>query len=400
MHKVFARILALCLSMAAAEGHAQYYNIHTWESFESGMPTNLALGHQADSTSAMLFPYATPGTAPEIRAGVAALECGSFGLGIFPSAEKKHLSVFSPASLDRTRLGEKGRALYQADLYLPAEGQPVPFFALLAAVPTPDNKLSYQIYRFGIMEGGKKLFFSYIVDEKTPPTIFEMQSLKEFPLKRPGWHRFQIIFAGQEKIVCAVDQVPTKFSPIVEGSLKKLNPGLMVTYSKDPTPCLADNLSIQWSPEDVPLPVSPWVTRPVEKGTHLIGNGSPLQWFDDPKQGWKVASAQKRPMLVMFYSPNVIPYQYLQSICPSDDATRDFLAQYVLIRVDANQLAGGTLAQKMKVQRLPTLMLLGPKGAEINRVSIMRGETKWEDVLKAMTVPANAGPGATVPGSG
>ena len=390
MVTLFGRILALALCLVATSAGAQYYNIHTWESFESGMPTNLSLGHQADSTSAMLFPYSTPGTAPQILEGVAALECGNFGLGIFPTAEKKHLSVFSPASLERSRLGATGRALYQADLYLPAANQPVPFFALLAAMPTKDNKLSYEIYRFGIMEGGKKLFFSFIRDNLSQPVIFVMEPLKGKPLKRPGWHRFQIIFAGQTDIICAVDQVPTAFSPIHEGTLTRLNPGLMVTYSKTPAPCLADNLSIQWSPDDVPLPVSPWVTKPIPEGTNLIGDGSPLQWFNNPKQGWTVASAQKRPMLVLFYAPNVLPYQYLQSICPNDNGARDFLNKHVLIRVDANQLAGGTLAQKMKVQFLPTLLLLGPRGEELGRVTVKRGETKWETLVTELNATTDA----------
>lgn len=394
------RVIALGLGLAATHASAQYYNIHTWESFESGMPNNMALGHQADKSSVMVFPYATPGTAPVIREGVAALECGNFGVGIFPSPEKKHLSIFSPASLERSKLGDKGRALYQADFFLPAADQPVPNFALLAAVPTPDNKLSYQIYRFGILEGGKRVFFSFIQGEKTAAVRFESQKLEELGLKRPGWHRFQIIFAGQEDIYCAVDQIPTSFSPIKDGTLTKLNPGLMVTYSKTPAPCLADNLSIQWSAEDVPLPVSPWVTKPIAQGTNLIGDGSPLQWFNNPTQGWTVAKAQKRRILLLFYAPNVVPYQYLQSICPNDEAARDFLAQHVLIRVDANQLAGGTLAQKLKIQRLPTILLLGPTGSELSRSAIKRGETKWEDVVKDLTVPIDAAPVTKAPGSG
>jgi hypothetical protein len=374
--------------------NAQYFNIHTWESFESGsLPATMSLGYNADPQSVAVFPFGIPGTPKEMVTPTAEIECGRYGLTFVPTMEKKMLSLFSPVSLDRSRLGETGHALYQADFYLPPEGEDLPNIALLAAVANPDNSLSYQIYRFGILRGGKRVYFSYLQDPKVPPTVFESQDIKELNLSRPGWHRFQIIFKGQSEIYCAVDRTPTKFSPITETSLQVLNPGIMVAINDNPRPVVADNLSIQWSAAEVPLPDSPWVPRAIKKETNLLADGSPLPWFSNPSQAWTVSSAQKRPLLVMFYSPKMSPYQHLLSICPNDQQTNDLLQRHVLARVDANQLWGASLAQKLGVVRIPTLVVMGPDGREISRAEVIRGQTKWDE-LTGKLWPGQAGFGA------
>jgi hypothetical protein len=37
------------------------------------------------------------------------------------------------------------------------------------------------------------------------PLVYHQQKLSDFNLKRPGWHRLQMIFVGQEDIFCAID---------------------------------------------------------------------------------------------------------------------------------------------------------------------------------------------------
>ena len=68
-------------------------------------------------------------------------------------------------------------------------------------------------------------------------------------------------------------------SPVEEPSLRKLQVGLMLVESKNHYSCYADNLSIQWSPENVPLPDSPWIMDPDRNQSSLLANGSALEWF-------------------------------------------------------------------------------------------------------------------------
>ena len=53
----------------------------------------------------------------------ARLECGRFGLKIETTEEARFQSVVDSLVLDRNLLGQKGRALYQADIYFPKESQ-------------------------------------------------------------------------------------------------------------------------------------------------------------------------------------------------------------------------------------------------------------------------------------
>jgi hypothetical protein len=383
--------LVLLFTVIHQTTFGQYFNIHTWESFENGsVPSTLSYWHHADQQSVTVFPYGIPGTPKEMLTDISSFECGKFGLGFFPTEEKRQLSLVSGLAMDRARLGAVGHALFQADFFLPAEGQHVPNQALLAIREGPqstdgtESTFRFDMYRFGILEGGKNVFFSFQVNEQEQPVLYEQQLISDFKLQRPGWHRFQIIFKGPQEIYCCIDRVQTKFSPIRETTHMRLKPGLMVSYLQKPAPCVADNLSIQWSPEEVPLPDSPWIPRRVTKETNLLSDGSPLPWFTNPSQAWTVSSAQKRPLLVMFYSPKMNPYKYLLSICPNDAKTSTMLERHVLARVDANQLWGAALAQKLGVVRIPTLIVMGPDGREVARAEVVRGQTKWDDVMRGL----------------
>jgi hypothetical protein len=59
-----------------------------------------------------------------------------------------------------------------------------------------------------------------------------------------------------------------------------------------------DNLSIQWSFENVPLPDSPWLLPMANANApneSLMESGSSVFWLTDAQKAWKLASIQKRP---------------------------------------------------------------------------------------------------------
>lgn len=367
----------------ASEGGQGRYEILTLEDFNAGViPETLPMGHSANQDNVLSFAYASAQGMPGLITPLSSVECGSSGVAFQPSTENPHLSLFSKTTLERARLGENGRALYQADYYIPEEGQPLPNIAMLAAVmKTNEDKPSYAFYRFGLERDGKNLFFSFT--NNTPqPVDFRTQPAAEFGLVRPGWNRFQIIFVGQNEIVCAVNGKPTSFSPILEGTLTRLNPGLMVTIGKDPTSsALADNLSIQFSAEDAPLPDSPWTMAATATQSETLLEPNPdLLWYTDPSAAWKAGQAQRKPILVLFYVPSAAPYANLKKMVPYNDEAKALLQKFILLRVDVNQLAGGKLAQRRKVFRVPTLLVFGVDGQEKTRIQTTAPLTTWESI--------------------
>lgn len=377
-------LLTVTLLFISASIPAQYaqYEVYMWENFDMPeLPATLSLGYDANPQSVSTFSLSTPSLPAPMKSETARLETGFGAIGFFPSRKDELLSVFANTTLDRARLGNDGSALYQADFYLPPPGQPVPNFALLAAKQDEQGLLSWQIYRFGVFENGRHLFFSLVMDKVNSAQIWEMQSMDSFGLERPGWHRFQIIFSGQQEIYCAVDGRVTDFSPIVDTRIRMLNPGIMVSTTKDPVSVVADNLSIQWSPVAAQLPYSPWIGDVLTaRQPNLLDVNSPLPWMKNPDYAWKQASRKGQPILVMFYTPRAQPYRDLLSVVPDNEETRGLLSKYVLLRVDANQLYGGRLAQKYGIVFLPTFVVVGADGQELGRTSYRKGMDTWDEV--------------------
>lgn len=376
---VFFIVLILFPALAAAQ-----YRVHSWESFEDGIPQYLNLGHYADDTTIFSFPYSSPNAHPEMRTPLATQVLGRAGVLFRPIKDQKpHLSLFSPVALDRRALGESGRALYQADVFLPAEGTPIPNISLLAQVLDQDGRAGYSFYRFGILGTGRHLFFSF-TNDTAQPEIYHQQPIEHFNLKRPGWHRIQIIFLGQDQIFCAINTQMTEFSPIIEPTHRRLNAGLMVTDNTETPGTIAvlDNLSIQWTPMEVPLPDSPWRELDPRVAETPLDEG--LLWETNPSAAWQIANTQRRPLLVMFYAPRINPFQHLLQIYPNDEESRELLSKYILLKVDANQLAGGALAERFNIFRLPTFLLMSPDGQEADRLEVISGRTTWEDIASKL----------------
>lgn len=383
-----ATTFAAVLSGALAFGQTQQYQVFSWDNFEE--PTvspRVRLGHKANPENVRTFPLQDP-KAPAGLFGLGVFEiCGLRCLSLTPSKQKSLLSIVASASLDRAKLGAEGRALYQYDLFLPAEGRLFPGTALLAISSADYEKDSNStiMYRFGVNEGGTRTYFSYMNGPDTPK-IYKQQGLKELNLKRPGWHRFQFIFHGQDEITLAIDGKPTSFSPLKEASIKRMTPGVMAVApakSTDAGAAYLDNLSIQWSPTEAPIPESPWPdSEAILAGASnsLLEPNASLAWFTVPDEAWRKASQEHKPLLVLFYMPRVRPYMQLIETVPSTPEVRDLLAKYVLLRIDANQLQGGTLAQRFRVPQVPTFLTLGPDGKETSRLTVIAGATTWPQI--------------------
>jgi hypothetical protein len=436
LRNLFAFVVILCAAAHGSLALAQY-KVFAWENLDNGVfPDSLKLKYEADKSNVSVFDYQSPGAPGGILNGVARTECGRYGLRFQTSAETRFLGVLNGLTLDRKLLGTKGKALYQADFYLPEDTATVPTVAVVAAVPVPEEtKDIWQIYRFGFYQGGR-VFFSYA--NKTPkPIIYLQETADALSLQRPGWHRFQIIFEGQDKIICAVDGKAAGFSPITEGSLSQLQAGIMVTSTPENPAgiCYADNLSIQWTAEDVPLPDSPWYTPlPVEPagaggqtgaapslsvrvsvrspsspsptpGQSLLSPEktpastvgparpgglavSPPTWLTLPDEAWQRSLAEQRPILCLFYVPRLETYRQIDQKFRTDLAAQNLLKRYIPLLIDANQLTGGMLAQKFNVFRVPCFIVIGPDKKE--RARIVVGKTlDWAAITSELQKAAS-----------
>lgn len=397
----------ICVTALGIANFAQgQYNLHSWFNFEEGVipPGRLFRGHESDDSTLRVVRWNEPMIPREAFTPETFREIGNMGLGFRPDFNaQRHLSLISTTSMDRRRLQPGWKAVYQADFFIPEEGTPTATAALLAILPREEGKFSYDFYRFGLLDGGRNVFFSF-QNSKPEPSIYFQQPIADFNLKRPGWHRFQIIFEGTDKISCAIDTVETAFSPIMESTLTVLHPGLMATANKaaNPFPVFADNLSIQWTNEpNAPLPDSPWrdvapssrpapvaavANAPTMSPEAIYDEKGGLPWHTDPQKAWEASQTSKKPILTLFYAPRIGPFEYLKSITPN--TAPELLRRFELLLVDANQLAGGKLASDYKVYRLPTIVVIGTNGQETGRAVVINRQTQWAELETALTAVA------------
>jgi len=378
---MLTRVLIIAVLLFICSDTFAQFRVHSWLDFEEPyLPASLSAGHEADSQTVKVFPFSQ---APTLIPNEPVLqqELGNNGL-LFQTVDKRrHLTVFDTLSLDRTKLGNSGQALYQADFFLPAEGEPIPNVSLLAAVKKPDQTASYAFYRFGILAGGERVFFSCTDGINPEPTVYEQQKISELNLQRPGWHRFQIVFRGQNKIECVIDGKTTGFSPITEGTHTTLSAGLMITSNESGSQALVDNLSIQWTNQSAPLPISPWdrdATNRVQ-----ISTGSPFDsenWMNDPSKAWSLAQSWQKPILVFFYSPQSEPYKDLLKLHPPGVNSQSLFSDYVTVRVNTNQLNGGRLAQKFGIYRIPSFIIMNTDGSEKGRLVYNPKTSSWNEI--------------------
>jgi hypothetical protein len=384
-------LLALCCLLLPVHVPAQY-QVYSWESFENGIiPKNLKQYHLMTPTALVPIDMASgPEPLPGLRSPAALGECGRFVMRMTTpamGADKKQpiLSLISDTVMDRARLGPNGKALFQADIYVMPKATANPNIAVLAYAGSAPDRSWIKMYRFGLSKGDR-VAFSYSGDSENSRIIKEV-ALKELGMTVPGWHRFQIIFEGQENIICAVDGKPTSFSPVKQSSLSKLQPGLMLSSAAEAELAVyADNLSIQWTADEVPIPASPWAgavnaSRPQ--------TAQDVQWVTSPSRAWDRARTEHKPMLVLFYAPTVKAWQSLDRQLATDPAASKLLSRFVPLKMDTNQLQGGSVAQKYSVVRLPTFMVLAADGKERKKL-VYSEKARWEELvaeLDALATP-------------
>jgi hypothetical protein len=288
--------------------------------------------------------------------------------------------------LDRKTLGPKGRALFQADFYVEADGK-FPSLAVLAmSAPEPGEKniptLHKAFYRFG-MTLGSRLFFSCVIPGAATAPIFlqDPNLIKSMP--RPGWHRFAIACEGPDTLRCYLDGREAEFSPIKEASISKIMVGLILADQKESYQAYADNLSIQVSADAPSLPASPYengwskmagpsakakqsgvnLDAPMAATTNLASD-----WLE-PLAAWDKAKTTKQPMLLYFYAPGVERINKMNDILNNDPKAKAYISSHACARVDVNQLEGGSIAKKYNIFKVPALLVISSDATQAKRVT-------------------------------
>lgn len=406
---VIFRLLLVCVSvLLGPPGARAQYEVYQWASFEDGkLPENsITIGADPDKRVQVVDLDTVQGVPPPFRSPEARRETGRFGLKLTSTGrDGNYLTGLAVgAILDRDKLGPKGRAIYQADFFLPAGEGNLPSLAVLAMEPPQEVQKAYTpnvhtvdkpYYRFG-MTLGKSLYFSrFIPKEKDPPYYTkDTPLLQELPL--PGWHRFAIVFDGPNHIRCYIDGRETRFSPLPMPQFRKLMVGVMLADNQRAYDAYVDNLSIQVSQDAPQLPDSPYVTGwrippgpATLRAKALAAAGvAPLpdsRWID-PTEAWKKAQESRIPLLLYFYAPGLPGTAAMEHIFSSHPAAKAFLDKCVCARVDANQLSGGMIAKQYEVFKFPTVLIIAPDLSWHRRATLGNNAT-WESFVSQIQSP-------------
>lgn len=398
-------ISALFLSIIISQSAHAQYKLYWWTNFEDQKLPNGYVPYGQNfkdfiriselNTAARIIPH--------IRDEQFIKETGQYSLclisnpKVIKEAVEYAVGLGVGVILDREKLGESGKALYQADFFMPAPPEALPNLAVLATEPTPPGSLwPSAMYRFGITKNtqGKSLvYFSRVDTSAAGAKVFKQDPDLVNKLPRPGWHRFAIIFEGQSKIRCYIDGHEPSFSPFNEPDLKKLHVGIMLADKGYTYTCYVDNLSIQWTAEDVPLPDSPYASSWNAQAA-TPSTGSPMFFQDymkdnklkvdlgnlawvEPEEVWGKAAQTNKPALVYFYAPKVANTLNLNQIIETNSAAKSELSKYILTKIDVNQLQGNVYAEKYGIFKVPTIIMFSPQGAELKRALFLKTDT-WD----------------------
>jgi hypothetical protein len=365
------------------------YEVFYWGNFEDAVfpGETVKIGPEPDGRLSIVDLDKVSGMPHSFREYHAASETGHYGLELKNVPAKRVTGIAFDSFLNREKLGVRGRALFQADFFIPSPDESFPRLAVLAMRQMPPGKdRPKAFYRFGLT-GEKTIYFSYLntenKDAEMMSKLYKHSNTFIYKLARPAWHRFALVFEGKSTIHCFIDGRELPFSPIEDASLKQLQVGLMMVDDKKTYSCYVDNLSIQWSPDNVPLPESPYSLEasaslpPLKKET--------LQWLSR-QEGIKKAASENKSMLVYFQVPQYSSTEKLDQIFETSPSAKVFLQNYVPIKIDVNQLQGGVIAREMKILKGPTMMILSPSGKELKRAIFKKGDN-WENVEIRLNVP-------------
>jgi len=377
--------MVLC---AGAQAQYRQFATEDFESTGGKWPTTFEHGHHSTPLTTRVITWALSEKAGALHEGPAGVVVGNYGLELRPLETDPHLSVMDRRALERTRLGATGAALFQVDFFLDADTAACPTIAILANASDGTDRTVYRFYRFGIDRD--RIYFSF-TNKKGSPDIYERQALSEFSLPRPGWHRFQMIFRGQNEILCAIDGQLTAFSPITDGTLQRLEPGVMVTRSKEggDRAVYADNLSILWTPNanDDP-PGSPWLvrssinvpTKGIQDNRWSIGG---MQWTTTPSEAWKRASAEKKVIFALFHGADLPTNERVIAMLGAPEATA-VIGQCVPLRVDVGESSGKVFAERYGLADFPCVAVIDAEGNMVKNVPVKDPSVQWPQVFQVL----------------
>ena len=394
---IFLTIISLFI-MIVSSGFGQY-QLYRWVNFEKGRFPEGSVPFGENMQGAInVVEYSKVSNMPRaFHSGIAGTETGRYGLWLKGDPTVWVVGLADSVLLDRDRLGSNGRALYQADFYLPESGKYLPSLAVLAMEPLLPNAVAPQsFYRFGFTKN-TYLYFSHVVaDEEEARIYVHEESLIPY-ISRPGWHRFAIVFEGRNNIRCYIDGHEPKFSPVDEPTLRRLQVGIMLAEQDFNYTAFVDNLSIQWTPEDAPIPESPYAstwgdyksqptTQPASPPSQpLTPQTTQIGWLD-PNTGWQQSKATGKPMMVFFHAPRVAATQPLNNIFQTNPQAQAALAQYISIKINVNQYQGGELAKKFRIFKVPTIVILNSNGQETSR-GIFGNYDTWQTFSNKLRLP-------------
>ncbi len=406
---VFRHISAVLIvaSLSFAQGpHARaQYEVHQWASFEDGrFPENaVTIGADPGNTVQVVDLSTVQGMPAEFRNQESTRETGRYGLKLTSSGTGGHYTtgLAVGAILDRDKLGKNGRAIYQADFFLPSGDGELPSLAVLAMEPprSADEPLAPTVrsvdkpyYRFG-MTLGKSLYFSrFIPKEQTPPYYTkDTPLLEELPL--PGWHRFAIVFDGPNHIRCYIDGRETRFSPLPMPDLRKLVVGVMLADNQRAYDAYIDNLSIQVSHDAPTLPESPYASgwrippgpatlRARALAAAVAAPKHDIRWLQ-PTEAWEKAKGSQTPMLLYFYAPGMPGTAIMEELFSTNSSAKALLDRCVCTRVDANQLQGGLIAKQYEVFKYPTVLIINPDAKSFSR-GTLGADGSWDSLARQL----------------
>lgn len=383
---VFAGALAgLSLSSATAQ-----YEVREWANFEDGkLPANcLTIGGKVDQRLSVVSVDSATTQAPAFKnpeVGTHVLRLESKPNPNDPTTYQLGIAIGDV--LDRSKLGPKGRALFQADFYF--EGGLFPSLAVLAMAP-PDNAVANNVptigknfYRFGVTKNTQIYYSQFRPGDKNASVYeFDTPFVKQIPV--PGWHRFALVCEGPSTIRCYVDGRETPFSPITDNSMKQIQVGLLLADSERSYVCYADNLSIQVSDEAPALPASPYDANwKIQAGSSLkaksagantslptanVSTALASEWLS-PVAAWNKARQDQKGLLLYFYAPGVSRVEKINEMLASDSAAKSYIARHACAKVDVNQLEGGSIAKKYGIFKVPTFLVISPDAKSYKKVS-------------------------------
>lgn len=417
-YKNFIFLLLTILFLFMSQSLFAQYQVYYWADFEKGTfpPEAVPIGLSFNKRAAIVNLDLERNLPLEFRSTVAAKETGKYALKLTSlpvdtgnqKEPKDYITgIAFKVVLDRDKLGANGRALYQADFFVTEPAKKFPSLAVLAMGPLPPgDPTPKSFYRFG-MTKSSWLYFSYVLIDSLEANVFKHDEKMHSQIPRPGWHRFAIVFEGRENIRFYIDGNELPFSPIQEPTLRKLQVGIMLADPDDTYSCYIDNASIQWTPQDVPLPDSPYA--PTWKGyippptTNIVsapkttktqaptgqasqGQSAPVNitWLE-PNVAWENSLSSSKPMLIYFHAPRIKATLNLNTLIETNPTAKSYLSKYSLAKIDVNQLQGGKYAERFNIFKIPTFIVLDKSGKEVARAIFKQNDT-WETFIAQLNM--------------